>query len=99
MNTGTRDAFLAEAEGCTFMCKGSHVTLKKGLPHFYRHRGWALGTAKKMLTEGYKSSTVEEAKEDKSRVVKVNGAVAFRQEDKDAEGAFVSAFAHLSLKR
>ena len=98
VNTDTRDNFLKLAEGKSFTCKGAKVVVKRGLPQFYRHRDWAVRRAKEVLTAEYQNSPVETKREEKVRVVTVDGILAFSQGEKETEGSFVGAFAHLKLK-
>ena len=99
VNTDARDAFLKEAEGKTLTCKGKNITLKPGLPHWYRYRDYKLGEAKKVLTShnGNSATGLVYEKVEKTRVLKLNGQVAFQQLVSDAEGSFTEAFSHLTL--
>ena len=98
VDTDARDEFLKKAASTTFQCKGATVTLKKGLPHFLRHRDWALGRAQDVLQAGTKDSKVESKRDKKEGTVTVGGVVAFQQLEKDTEGNFVADFSHLSLR-
>ena len=61
-----------------------------------RQRDWALTKAEELLTKNQPGEKVE-VKRGNERVVKVNNAVAFKQEQEDAKGSFVAAYSHLSL--
>ena len=78
--------------------KGSTVAVKKGLPHFFEHCGWALAKAKEVLTSSNKDKKVVAKREKDKASVTVEGVPAFLQKSTDAEGTFLEPFSHLSLK-
>ena len=61
----------------------------------FKQRDWALNKAEEPLKAEAGEGTVEVDR--KERKVKVNGAVAFKQEKEEARGSFQESFAHLAL--
>ena len=61
----------------------------------FKQRDWALNKAEELLKAEAGKGTVKVDR--KERKVKVNGAVAFKQEKEEARGSFQESFAHLAL--
>eukprot|EP00969_Alexandrium_andersonii_P175068 7742762-Alexandrium_andersonii.AAC.1 len=95
VDTDDRARFLSAAGGknTKFDINGHKFTMKPAKTAMNMQRDWALRKAAQMLSEGVsdKSAVVTDWKE---RVVKVQGAVAFAQEQGALGGTFKGSHAH-----
>ena len=87
--------FLKAAKGEVELA-GCKVAVKAGKTKLQNQRDWALGKAGELLRKEVPDKTVE-VKWGNERVVKVDSAVAFKQEKEDEKGTFASNFSHLAL--